>query len=61
MEKHLSPFDKLGEDKSKNDVKLSHIPLSQLKIGLNEDKMISGVVVCSVQNEELVPLCVIRR
>lgn len=56
VEKHLNPFDKLSEDKNKGDVKLCHVPLSQLKIGLNEDKVILGVVVCSVQNEELVPL-----
>lgn len=54
MEKHLAPFDKLFEDKK--DKKLTHIPLSQLTTGLNEDKVILGSVVCSVQNEELVPL-----
>ncbi|KAK7600916.1 hypothetical protein V9T40_008357 [Parthenolecanium corni] len=53
VEKHLAPFDKLSEDK--NDKKLTYIPLSQLMMGLNEDKVILGTVVCSVQNEELVP------
>ncbi len=55
IEKHLPPFGK-PEEKSSGDAKLTYVPLSQLKTGLNEDKMVVGVVVCSVQNEELVPL-----
>lgn len=55
-EKHLGPFSKLSEIKANDDMKLSYVPLSQLRIGLNEESVILGAVVCSVQNEELVPL-----
>ncbi|KAL0272819.1 UNVERIFIED_CONTAM: hypothetical protein PYX00_005650 [Menopon gallinae] len=54
--KNLGPY-KDGVYKAKNgqEIKLVHINFNALKEGLNEEKVILGVVVCSVQNEDCVP------
>lgn len=55
--KNLGPY-KDGVYKAKNgqEIKLVHINFNELKEGLNEEKVILGVVVCSIQNEDCVPL-----
>lgn len=37
-------------------IKLAEIALNELKSGLNEEKVVLGKVVCSVHNEDTVPL-----
>lgn len=55
-EKNLGPY-KGGKYKAKNnqEIKLSHISFNEMKEGLNEEKVILGAVVCSVQDEDNVP------
>lgn len=62
-EKHLGHFNKLSGENADSDVNLKYAPLSELRSGLNENKVILGVVVCSVLNEELVPFtfCIVDK
>lgn len=62
-EKHLGHFQKLSGDKADGEATLKHVPLSELRPGLNENKVVLGVVVCSVLNEELVPFtfCIVDK
>ncbi|EFA01806.1 tetratricopeptide repeat protein 5 [Tribolium castaneum] len=54
--KQLGPYAGGSYTSSANQtVKLDEIPLGGLKPGLNEEKVVLGKVVCSVQNEDSVP------
>lgn len=57
--KHLGPYAG-GKYCAKNgaEIKVEHVDFKQLKEGLNEEKVILGVVVCSVQEGDNVPLYV---
>lgn len=56
-DKNLGPY-KGGKYKAKNgqEIKLVHSNFNELKEGLNEEKVVLGVVVCSIQDEDNVPL-----
>ncbi|EEB12967.1 tetratricopeptide repeat protein, putative [Pediculus humanus corporis] len=55
-DKNLGPY-KGGKYKAKNsqEIKLTHCNFNDLKEGLNEEKVVLGVVVCSIQDEDNVP------
>ena len=59
-DKNLGPY-KGGKYKAKNsqEIKLTHCNFNDLKEGLNEEKVVLGVVVCSIQDEDNVPLLVL--
>lgn len=58
-DKNLGPYCG-GKYKAKNghEIKLAFTTFNELKEGLNEEKVVLGVVVCSVQDEDNVPLYV---
>lgn len=57
LNKHLGPYQG-GKYKAKNgqEIKLVQVSFNQMKEGLNEEKVVLGVVVCSIQDEDNVPL-----